>query len=193
MVVLAPHRFVQLLAAAWALVACSSAPDLKREVTVVGGQLTVVRYLQLGSSLALSLRNVSAQAPTAVYGTNSYDVDPGAKVVDDVNLQTLLDVFATLGLFAASYTEVPPGSQDVLMVEQAGRRWVWAVSADKRARIAALQRGDQSEQKFAEARAEFLAMHERSMSFHGTGDARPDFKAENARVKGTGGKSGSGR
>lgn len=165
------------------LVACSSAPDLKRSVTVTEGQLTVVRLVQVTGSLSLSLRNASAQGSTAVYTPTSHDVDPGSKVVDDVNLQTLLDVFTTKGMFDASFSDVPPGSLDALIVEQGKRRWVWAVSTDKRARIAAQQRGDKSELTFNEARQEFFQLYNSSMAYHGTGDARPNFKAESERVK----------
>lgn len=183
MVVLAVPRFVQLLAAAWALVACSSAPDLARKLTVKPGELTIVRLVQVTGKHSWSLRNVSAQLPTAVYTPNSLDVDPDRKVVDDANLQLLLDVFATKGMFDASYTEVPPASRDALIVEQGQRRWVWAVSTDKHARIAAMQRGDKSEQVFAEARAEFLELYNSSMAFHGSGDQRPSFETEQKRLR----------
>jgi hypothetical protein len=183
MVVLAVPRFVQLLAAAWALVACSSGPELKRSLTVKAGESTIVRCVQVSGTRAFSLRNSSAQGSTEVYTANSNEIDPDSKVVADVNLQTLLDVFATKGMFETSVGEVPAGSIDALIVEQGKRRWVWAVSGDKRARLAAVQRGDRSEQTFSEARQEFYTLYNSTMAFHGTGGEKPDFKAENARVK----------
>lgn len=183
MVVQALPRFRQLLVAACLLVACQTDPALQRSVAVTAGERTTVHLVQVNGSLALSLQNASAQKATDVYGADTSTVDPGRKVVDDVNLQTLLDVFATKGMFATSLGEVPPGSLDALIVEQGRRRWVWAVSSDKRVRLAAQQRGDHSEQIFNEARAEFLELYNRSTAFHGTGTDRPDFRAEGARAK----------
>jgi hypothetical protein len=185
MAVLAPFRFAQLLAAACVFVACSSAPRLKRELTIVPGERTTVRLLSTQGTLALSLHNTSAQTSPALYGAESGDVDPGSKVVDDVNLQTLLDVFAEKGMFATALREVPRDARDVLAVEHGEQRWVWAVSGDLKARLARQQQGtDQADRAFHEARAEFLSLYNSSEAFHGTGKV-PDFDAENARVRGS--------
>lgn len=170
-------RFAQLLFAAWLVVvaaACSSGPRLKRSVEVQAGQRTVVRLLDVRGTLALSLRNASAQETTAVYTPNSHDIDPGAKVVDDANLQTLLDVFSEKGLFERALADVPADARDALVVEQGQRRWIFA------RRQLGLQ---QAEQSFHEARAEFLALYNSSVAYHGTGEARPNFRAENARAQ----------
>jgi hypothetical protein len=189
MVVLAPSRFAQLLVAACTFVACSSAPRLERALAIQPGQRTTVRLLQVNGSLALSLRNASAQHLNAIYTENSHGIDPGAKVVDDVNLQTLLDLFSERGMFAAGLGAVPAGTRDALIVEQGERRWVWALSNDRLARRAAIERGSRDEQTFHEARAEFLALYNSSMAFHGTGTAKPNFDAEGRRAATDGAKA----
>lgn len=173
MVVQALSRFRQLLVAACLLVACQTDPALQRSVTVTAGERTTVHLLQVNGSLALSLQNASAQLPTAVYGADTSSVDPGRKVVADADLQALLDVFSDKGMFAASLNEVPHDARDVLMVEQGGRRWTWV------RRQLGVQ---QAEATFHEARAYFLSLYNSNIAYHGTGDARPDFGGENARV-----------
>ncbi|MFY9343575.1 MAG: hypothetical protein WAT39_13855, partial [Planctomycetota bacterium] len=169
-------RFAQRLVALGLLVACAG-PGLRRTVTITEGQPTTVRLIS--GNLALSLQNESAGHADKVYTAAS--ADPSRKVTADADLQALLDVFSEQQMFERSMTVVPPGSLDTLMVEQGGRRWVWAVSADRRARLAAQQRGDRSEQTFHEARAYFLSLYNSSVAYHGTGTARPDFRGEGAR------------
>lgn len=184
MAALALVRFPQLLVAAGLLVACSSGPTLRRDLELVPGERTTVRLLSMQGGLALSLHNASAQPSTEVYGTQSGQVDPGSKVVDDVNLQTLLDVFSDKGMFAAAAAVVPRDARDALVVEQGGKRWCWAISGDRQQRLARQQRGDDhAERTFHEARAEFLSLYNASVAFHGTGDRAPDFRGENERAR----------
>lgn len=174
MVVLAVSRFTQLLLAACTLVACSSGPRLKRDLEVHPGELTRVRLIQVKGKLAFSLQNDSAGVPEKVFTANSSQIDPGQKVVSDGNLQTLLDVFSEKGLFGGSLAEVPADARDVIVVEQGKRRWLWA----------RCQLGVQAaEQTFHEARAEFLALYNSSVAYHGSEDQRPDFRGENARLQ----------
>jgi hypothetical protein len=174
-------RILQLFVAACLAVACSSGPALRRDLALVPGELTTVRLLAVKGSLALALQNVSAQQPADVYGRTSAEVDPGRKVVDDVNLQTLLDLFSEKGMFATALAEVPGDARDVLAVEQGRRRWIWALSGDPQRRLAQRQQG--AERTFQEAQAEFLHLYNSSVGFHGTGEDRPDFRAENARAR----------
>lgn len=174
MVVSALLRFAQLLVAACIFVACSSTPTLPRSLVVNPGERTTVHLLQVNGSLALSLQNESAQVSAEVYTAASSEIDPGRKVVADANLQALLDVFTDKGMFAASLNEVPRDARDVLMVEQGKRRWIWV------RRQLGVQ---QAEQTFHEARSEFLALYNSSIAYHGTGESRPDFRAENARAR----------
>jgi hypothetical protein len=187
MAAMALVRFAQLLVAASVAVACSSAPSYKRDLTIVPGERTTVRLAQVNGALALSLQNHSAERPDQVYRADSAEIDPGLKIVADVNLQSLLDVFSEKGMFAQYLPEVPAGSRDVLTVEQGQRRWVWAISADRRRRIAQQQQGtDQAERTFHEARAEFLTLYNSSDAFHGssgTGRDAPDFGAEQRRLE----------
>jgi hypothetical protein len=184
MAALASLRFPQLLVAACLAVACSSAPQLKRELAIVPGEPTTVRLLSTQGTLSLSLRNASAQQSKALYGADSGEIDPGSKVVDDVNLQTLLDVFAEKGMFANALQDVPRGARDVLAVDHGERRWVWAISGDRQARLAQQQQdGGAAERAFQEARAEFLSLYNSAEAFHGTGGKPIDFEAENRRVR----------
>ena len=174
MVVLAVSRFAQLLLAACTLVGCSSGPRLKRDLEVHPGELTRVRLIQVKGKLAFSLQNDSAALPEKVFTANSSQIDPGQKVVGDGNLQTLLDVFSEKGLFGSTLTEVPADARDVIVVEQGKRRWLWA----------RCQLGVQaSEQAFHEARAEFLALYNSSVAYHGSEQERPDFRSESSRIQ----------
>lgn len=177
MIALALVRIASPLAsatlAAALLAACASGPTLQRSVVVEPGSKTVVRYLDVKGTLSLSLQNDSAAAPAKVYGADTATIDPGAKVVDDAELQALLDVYTESGLFAGARDEVPADALDALVVEQAGRRWVFA------RRLRGVQ---QAEAAFHEGRAYFHALYNSVTAFHGAASERPDFKAERSRT-----------
>ena len=185
MVALAVPRFAMLLAAACGVVGCSSGPGLPRAVTVSEGQRTVVGLYQLGTKLQLSLQNESADRvnvtetgqpvpepgqSVTVYSKGSAD---GRKVVSDVELQSLLDVFAANGMFDKSLAIAPSDARDVLSVEHGGRRWLWVRR----------QLGNQAaEQSFHEARAYFLQLYNSAIAYHGAGTGKPNFKEEGSRA-----------
>jgi hypothetical protein len=172
MVVQAPLRFLQLLAAAGLFVACSSAPSLRRDLTVGANLRTTVQLVAVSSKLTLTLQNDSAGHAGEVYGRNSQD--PSKKVVPDADLQALLDVFSEKGMFEHSLPAVPPDARDVLAVDHDGRRWIWARR----------QRGMQAdEQLFHEARAYFLSLYNSNIAYHGTGEDRVNFGSESAKAK----------
>jgi hypothetical protein len=132
-----------------------------------------VHWIQVTGSQSLSLQNDSAQSAESVYTPSSGAIDPGRKIVADCNLQALLDVFSEKNLFEASLAEVPADAREVIMVEQGKRRWIWAL---RKLNV------PQAEQGFREARAEFLTLYNSSIAYHGAGDQRPDFGAENKRA-----------
>jgi hypothetical protein len=181
MIALALVRIASPLASATAaaalLAACASGPTLQRSVVVEPGAKTVVRYVDVKGTLSLSLQNDSAAAPAKVYGADTATIDPGAKVVVDEELQALLDVFTESGLFAGAANEVPPDALDALVVDQQGRRWVFA------RRLRGMQ---QAEAPFHEGRAYFLALYNSVTAYHGAASDRPNFKAEQSRTAGDG-------
>jgi hypothetical protein len=176
MVVRAPRRFAQLLLAVCAFVACASGPRLARVVTVNEGETTRIRLLA-GTSLVLSLQNESSIAAGALYGEARSAKELGAKVVDDVDLQALLDVFAERGMFPHSLVDVPADARDVLVVESGGQRWLWARRG--------LAGDPAAEQSFGDARTYFLALYNSSIAYHGAGPGKPNFGGENLRARST--------
>lgn len=155
------------------LAACASEPALQRSVVVTAGEKTVVRYVDVKGTLSLSLQNDSAGAPGAVYSAASGTIDPGAKVVADAELQALLDIFTERGLFATARPEVPADALDALVVQQGDQRWVFA------RRLRGVQ---QQEAAFHEGREYFSALYNAVTAYHGAGDQRPDFRAEQVRA-----------
>lgn len=162
-----------LILLATGLAGCAGEPPLRRHLALAPGQKSVVRYIDVKGTLALSLQNASAAAATDVYRTDSGAIDPGAKVVADDDLQALLDIFSERGLFAAAANEVPADALDALIVQQGGQRWVFP------RRLRGVQ---QAESAFHEGRAYFLALYNDVTAYHGTGDDRPDFKSEQRRA-----------
>lgn len=152
---------------------CAAEPPLRRSLAIVAGEKTSVRYVDVKGTLALSLQNASAAAATDVYRADSGTIDPGAKLVDDAELQALLDIFSERGLFAAAVGEVPADALDALIVQQGRQRWVFP------RRLRGMQ---QTEAPFHEGRAYFLALYNDVTAYHGTGAGRPDFKAEQRRT-----------
>lgn len=180
MVVQALLRTVPSFAAAAALAAlallaagCAGEPPLRRSLALASGEKTVVRYIDVKGTLALSLQNASAGVATDVYRADSGAIDPGAKVVPDDELQALLDIFSERGLFGGAAAEVPADALDALIVQQGGQRWVFP------RRLRGVQ---QAEAAFHEGRAYFLALYNDVTAYHGTGADRPDFKAEQRRA-----------
>jgi len=176
MVVHAPRRIAQLLVAVCTLVGCQSGPSLARAVTVQEGQLTRVRLLA-GKSVVLALHNASADPTGALYGEARNAQDLGRKVVDDADLQALLDVFAESQLFEQSLGDLPADARDVMVVENGGKRWMWARRG--------LAGAPAAEQSFQNARAYFLSLYNSSVAYHGTGSSRPNFGSENLRARTT--------
>lgn len=152
---------------------CAGEPPLRRSVAVAAGAPTVVRYLDVKGTMALSLQNASAGVATDVYRADSGTIDPGAKVVADAELQALLDIFSERGLFAVAANEVPADALDALIVQQDGQRWVFP------RRLRGVQ---QAEAAFHEGRAYFLALYNDVTAYHGTGADRPDFQSEQRRA-----------
>ncbi len=173
MVVCARYR-LQLAFLLAAAAACASGPTLARVVTVKEGQPTRMR-LFAGTSLVLSLQNESSIAAGALYGEARSPKELGAKVVDDVDLQALLDVFAERGMFPQSLPDVPAEARDVLVVESGGQRWLWARRG--------LAGDPAAEQAFGDARGYFLALYNSSIAYHGAGQGKPNFGSENLRAR----------
>jgi len=142
-------RMLSLLAAG-GLAACSALP---RSVVVEQGRATTIA-LDSRNGPTLTLQNASCKAPAEVYSEGS---DTLRKVVPDVEMQALLDVFTAEELFALSVPNVPAGARDVLRLEQGSERWIWA------------RRGshvDPREAGFVKARAYFLQLYNGSTAYH---------------------------
>lgn len=173
MVVLAPHRFTVLLAAAlFGSGGCVGGPNLPREVQVQQGERTLVRLMQFQQNQAMSLQNASSGSANDVYSDRR--ADPLAKVVSDAQLQALLDVLAEKGVFKLGASSVPPDARDALVVQQGNRRWV----------ICRRQPGLQQEElPFHEAKAYFLSVWNSATSYHSADVDPADLRAEQERIK----------
>jgi hypothetical protein len=162
------HRF-RLGAALLGVVvaACSSQPKLRRQVTIAEGQQ--VRVVLAGTSTRpLELRNLPHSSPQAFY--SDPQTSSTTKIVADAELQTLLDVLAATGMFAAAGPTEPPGSKDTLTVEIDGKRHVWSRPRARQENLAAIKAFDQG-------RNYVISLFNSTMSLHTTDLASPDGRA----------------
>lgn len=168
MVALVPSRSaVPLLAVVALTLGCqSSLPPAP--VRVEPGRRTVVRLLQFrdGQVMTMSLQNLSSGSRREVYSDRGGE--PGAKVIDDDELQRLLDVLAQQGIFEHP-GGAPADARDVLMVQQDDRRYVLSRR---------LQGRDPAELPFFEAQSYFLAVWNQAIAFRSSDANRADLRAE---------------
>lgn len=168
MAALALTRSAVLLAAGF-FAGCASDPGLPRAVTIEDGRPVRVQLQRVRERQTFLLQNASSAEPADFYR----DASPFGKIVPDAQLQALLDVLAAKGMFATGTTSVPPDARDVLVVDQAGQRWIWA-----RRRLGV----QQDEAAFHEARAYFLEVYNSSTAYRPSA-LPPDLKAEGERVR----------
>jgi hypothetical protein len=169
MLVLVPVRSLLLLAAG-GLAACAGTPDLARSVTLTPGERTTL-LLQSYRGPLLSLHNETSGSAADVYSASD---DPLRKVVPDVEMQALLDVFTEEQLFPLSLPQAPGGARDVLVLDQDGRRWIWA------------RRGlpaDPRDAAFQKVQSYFLALYNGNTAYHSAidADSPPSFENEAAK------------
>jgi hypothetical protein len=170
-----PPGFAVLLLAAGLVVGCQSAPSLPRSVTIEPGQPTHVTLVQVQDGKKFELQNESSGDAAAVY--SNAKVNPLAKVVPDAQLQALLDIYTTKGMFASSITSVPPDARDVLTVEQPGHRWTWV-----RRQIGV----QAAETDFHQAKHYFLELYNNTTAWHRGSGERPDLLSEQSRAQADG-------
>jgi hypothetical protein len=148
--------------------ACASS----RPVQVVQGQRTRVVLTDVAAQRSFALQNASSGAANEVYSDRS--ADDAVKVVTDANLQQLLDVLATQGMFERAAAAAAPDARDLLVVESGGRRWVWSRR---------LRGIDAAELPFHEARSYFLTFYNSVVAWHAGDVDRQGFAAEQARAQ----------
>ena len=152
---LAPTFFMLLLAGC-----ADSSPDLPRVLEIEAGRRTRIVILdQAGRSFAL--QNLSSGSRPEVYGDTSGTTL--AKVVTDADLQQLLDVLASKGLFERATSAAAPGAKSVLVVEQPGRSFYWSRPAVDPTRGPDEQPGVKA---FAEGRAYVLSIYNSEVAYH---------------------------
>ncbi|MHC5062712.1 MAG: hypothetical protein ACYTG5_01910 [Planctomycetota bacterium] len=121
-------RYSLLLLLAAGLCQCSSAPDLKREVTIGPDEPARVVFHQAKSSkipkeLTQTLCTDAVVRDRASFYSNP-NTDQFTKVLGQDNMQLLLDGLATAGFFKSARTQVMPGSTAYLSAEVQGQTYI---------------------------------------------------------------------
>jgi hypothetical protein len=168
----AAPRIATLVAASAVAVlvgACAGAPP---GATVVAGQRTRVALTDVTSGRSFVLQNASSGSAHEVYSERSGD--QAVKVVADPDLQQLLDVLADRGMFETAAEQPARDARDLLIVEAAGRRWVWSRR---------LRGIDATELQFHEARSYFLTFYNQVMAYHAGDIDKQGLQDENARAQ----------
>lgn len=142
----------------WSLLlfaACAASSALPRAVTIAPGDRVRVQLIDLTTGRAFELRNRSSGSRDAVYGEARTE---SIKVVEDAQLQKLLDVLASKGLFDRPDAAPPPGTRAAITVESGGRRHLWARPVPTPTNLDAVG-------SFEEGRAYVLAVYNSETSF----------------------------
>lgn len=166
--------FASALSALLLTQCAGSAPSLKRVVTVTPEQRTRIQLVQAtGPALALQTEALGSRA--AVYSDALGDV--AAKVVEEADMQTLLDVLAARGFFERAAPVGAPEAREAIVLDHGERRWVWSrrppTAADDPVFLA-----------FHECRAYVLQLYNQTTAYHTgrnlTGD---DLEREQERIR----------
>lgn len=167
------------LAAFCAAAGCAGVPSLPRAVTVEEGRRTTVRLIQFADGgRAFTLQNDSSGRAVEVYSDTQ--IDPATKVVSDVQLQRLLDVFADSGLFVGASSSVPAEARSAIIITQNGRRHALHGAFYEAAR----------KQAFSRAQAYFLTVYNGATAYHSADLHRRDLEAERDRARRDGPRTG---
>lgn len=153
------------------LLACAAQPGTSKGPRVELGRRAMVRYVQVASGQAFSLRNTSSGSKAEVYGDPQRD--RLTKVIGDATLQALIDVLGEQGMFLHSQPVASNDAKECLVVELPERKWVWTKT-----------RGSSAEPAFVAARGYFLTMYNQTTAYHGSsGEAPPNLAEQNERLQ----------